>query len=350
MVSKNSVVASAPARVDVLGNATDYTRKGATMALGGEGKDPTQKGSVRAWARATITGGTLNLICTGGGEFTLDPHLIPRDDDLLLPFWHVLHYAEAEGVRLEIVSTIPPRSGLGSSTSSSVAALWALRELYRKDWTRYYIAEVAQAADLRKGQVQGYQDPYTAAFGGTNFLVFLEKTAGISMRGERLILEEPYTVVEDLSFYWEQLGVDIVVAIPEGLDRISGDVNARVAQRYLDGDPITVEQMERKARLALFGKTYLIEGMKESFWQVCDEDTKIMDAWGWISANHWKVIHTARALGAHAKVCGAAGAVAVFYEKGGSKEIVGELKSVAPQVYPVRVAEGVRLEESWPFD
>ncbi|HBQ64294.1 MAG TPA: GHMP kinase, partial [Clostridiales bacterium] len=95
-----------------------------------------------------------------------------------------------EGCRLVMQNDAPPGSGLGSS-SALVVALTAAINSWRNGWMdRRTLAEKAvqiEREDL--GIAGGYQDQYTAAFGGINFMEF--------RKGE--------TIVEPLSLSAEML-------------------------------------------------------------------------------------------------------------------------------------------------
>jgi D-glycero-alpha-D-manno-heptose-7-phosphate kinase len=81
-----------------------------------------------------------------------------------------------DGFDIRIYSELPARSGMGGSSSLSVALIGALNEYYNLDLSKYQIAQKAYDIErIELKQKGGYQDQFAAAFGGFNFIEFTDK-------------------------------------------------------------------------------------------------------------------------------------------------------------------------------
>lgn len=345
MKKVNSAFTCAGARVDVVGGTADMI-EGATLSMAVWDE---ATGSMMVWCRASRTFSPTTISINGREGDN------PNEEAPLGRLLAILGLDDP--VRLEIINTIPPRSGLGGSTSSLVAAAAALNELFGWGYTRYEIAELAQRADLLPKQAQGYQDPYAVAFGGLNLFGFDRKRIGQQIddprTGKRItwIYDEPFATVERLAIPFDRLGSTILIAVPKGLDRFSGEVNAQVIRRFLEHDPKTIAEIKRKGELALWAKTHLVAGAMGPFWGAVEEDLQIMNSWGWVTPRHREILEVASSEGMHAKVCGAAGAVAIFCADGAKLDQFQHNLKDTPlaDVYSAHQAPGVCIELRWPF-
>lgn len=74
---------------------------------------------------------------------------------------------------ISVISDIPDKSGLGSSSSFCVGLLNCLHKLIGKKVSKKKLAEIAYLIENRNlDKTIGKQDQYAAAFGGTNLLIF----------------------------------------------------------------------------------------------------------------------------------------------------------------------------------
>lgn len=99
------------------------------------------------------------------------------------------------GVEISSMADIPAGTGLGSSSSFTVALLHLLHT-YRGEYvSKYKLAEEACEIEIGKlGEPIGKQDQFAAAFGGLNFLEFLP---GGFVRVEPVIMApESYKILE----------------------------------------------------------------------------------------------------------------------------------------------------------
>lgn len=95
------------------------------------------------------------------------------DGDLTLPRAFLHQFGIDGGISLFTASEVPPGTGLGSSSTVSVALGKALSTLCRLNLNNYEIAELASYVEISKlGMPIGRQDQYAAAFGGLNAITF----------------------------------------------------------------------------------------------------------------------------------------------------------------------------------
>ncbi len=95
------------------------------------------------------------------------------DGDLALPKAVAHHFGLRRGVNLFLASEVSPGTGLGSSSSVTVALIKAIGTLCDKPMSREEIAELACGVEIDMLKMPiGKQDQYAAAFGGLNVLNF----------------------------------------------------------------------------------------------------------------------------------------------------------------------------------
>lgn len=85
----------------------------------------------------------------------------------------VNEFSPAEGFELTTYSDLPASSGMGTSSSLTVALIGCLAEFTGRKMGPGEMAELAYRLEREElGQEGGYQDQYAAAFGGLNFMEF----------------------------------------------------------------------------------------------------------------------------------------------------------------------------------
>ncbi len=93
--------------------------------------------------------------------------------DLALPRAFLHEFGIDGGISLFLASEIPPGTGLGSSSTVSVALAKALAALCQCNMSSAELAEMASYVEIEKlGMAIGCQDQYAAAYGGLNVLRF----------------------------------------------------------------------------------------------------------------------------------------------------------------------------------
>jgi D-glycero-alpha-D-manno-heptose-7-phosphate kinase len=95
------------------------------------------------------------------------------EGDLALPRAFLHQFGIDSGIGLFLASEVPPGTGLGSSSTVSVALAKALSALCGLRFTTAQLAEMASYIEIEKlGMPIGHQDQYAAAFGGLNAIHF----------------------------------------------------------------------------------------------------------------------------------------------------------------------------------
>lgn len=85
--------------------------------------------------------------------------------------------AEQDMLKIFIHSDAPPGSGLGSSSTTAVSVVGLLKEFKGIPMTNYELAELAYKIEREDiGIKGGKQDQYVAAFGGFNYIEFINNT------------------------------------------------------------------------------------------------------------------------------------------------------------------------------
>lgn len=98
-------------------------------------------------------------------------------------------YNEGRALPMTITTTIdvPAGSGLGASSALTVALILAFAHAMQLPFGPYEIARLAFDIERRQlAMAGGMQDQYAAAFGGLNFIEFLEKGRGVIVNPLRL--------------------------------------------------------------------------------------------------------------------------------------------------------------------
>ncbi len=93
------------------------------------------------------------------------------DFELIKGILNVLNVKE--GFDINIYSELPAGSGMGGSSSLSVALIGALNKYYQLGLSKHEIAQ--KACDIERIELKqkgGYQDQFAAAYGGFNFIEF----------------------------------------------------------------------------------------------------------------------------------------------------------------------------------
>ena len=330
---KNSVTASAPGRIDLAAGPTDWCGKNTlAMAI-----------NLRAYAKVSLLDDPNKVIISIGDarvEYTT-----PEYDGNLDLFKAVVELTGLKGFEIEMWTDIPRGSGLGGSAPLCVSIVFALNKLFKKNWSRYYMAELAQRAETYKMHtVNGYQDQYSAMFGGINFMDFRGKSC---QRGDysKTVEAEPYTVVENLLEYLPEFHA--LVAIPE-IVRVSSDqTNGSLSDRYLDGEKLIVDSVNQMALQGQKAKKALVDGDISELYKLINADNDFHRIYGFVTEANENIIKIANENGALAcNVCGAGrGAVAIFSpDKIAEDKIYAALKNKVEHIFHVKNDEGARYE------
>ena len=276
------ITASAPGRVNILGNPTD--------ALEGAYAVISAAIDMRAYVRLrregsfTVTQADDDKSRVSIENLAGDYSGVPR---LLCAALRVLkHYFPEEAGRIlkdrpdiSYHTEIPPESGLAGSTALIAAFMEALRSAYQLDRRRlndYIIAELIQRAEEEAGVVCGYADRYVCVMGGLAYMDFRGKLH------HRPLRREPLATYERLDRYVSHIPLLICYL---GIRRSSGDVHRRFRAAYMrewrkarKGEKSRiVEIMKRVGLTAVKGKYALLEQDWETFGRLMNLNHKLVD-------------------------------------------------------------------------
>jgi D-glycero-alpha-D-manno-heptose-7-phosphate kinase len=170
----------------------------------------------------------IRISSVGFDDAAFDRGTAPYDHPLGLMF-AVADYFGAEGVRIDIQSTSPPRSGLGGSSVAAVALIAAfskvLSRMGRGQIPRDKAALLAHAIEQGVAGVPcGRQDQLAAAFGGVNAWTWRADP------GQPPFLRKP--LVEGRSL--DRLNRRLLVAYL-GVTHISREVNTTWMRQFING-------------------------------------------------------------------------------------------------------------------
>lgn len=165
-----------------------------------------------------------------------------------------------QGMDLYVRCDAPPGSGTGSSASIGVALIGLLNHLQARKLSPHEIAQLARQLELQELRIAGgKQDQFAAAFGGINFIEFLDPAVSSSQ------LHIAREVVLELEKH--------LVLCYTGKSRLSGNLIENVMGNYLRGEAKTTRALHRLKAIAHEVKTALMTG-----------DTPAL---GGLLAEHW---------------------------------------------------------------
>jgi galactokinase/mevalonate kinase-like predicted kinase len=283
------LVASAPARANLIGNPSDQYG-GATLAC-----------TVPLRATVRLRPAASGRLVAGGRSVPVagPADLVLRGDGFDLPRAVLAHLGlERPPLAIEIASEIPLQSGLAGSTALVVALLEALLAFGGRAIGRYALAELAREVERTTLGVQcGFVDQYLCVFGGLRYVDF---------RGKALdapAAQAPFATVEPLD--------DVVPELPfllafTGVRHSSDSVHRPIRERWLAGEPEVVRAYARVAEIGLLGKKALVEGDLRALGALMNENHAIQRALGGSGAANEALVGAALAAGAlGAKLAGA---------------------------------------------
>ena len=324
-----TVVASAPGRCGIIGNPTDMYGGSVLSCTIAERSYV----SVRPADRLTLE--------SDQGVVTIRTRddLRQRGDhfDVLRA---VISQQQCLGMKAHFTcwSDVPIGSGLSSSSSLIVAALYALTSYQGRAMNAYLFAETARGIELNDmGVICGYQDFYMPTFGGLNYMEFRDKEFYREVHGE------PYAAVETLT--------PLVPALPfvlahTGVEHSADVVHRPIRERWLEGERRVVQAYEEIGRLAREGKKALLEADWKLLGRLMNENHAIQRDLGGSGAANERLIDAALrhgALGAKLAGAGDGGTIIALHPE---PEVLGSQleKAGASRILFPRPVAGARLE------
>jgi D-glycero-alpha-D-manno-heptose-7-phosphate kinase len=164
-----------------------------------------------------------------------------------------------KGIELTSVADVPANSGLGSSSSFTVALLNALHTYKRKFFTSRDLADQACQLEIeRLGEPIGKQDQYIAAFGGVTAFTF---------NRDGTVEVEPVPVADEVI---DDLANNLCI-IYSGVERAASVVLSEQGQRVKALDQGTVERMHRIKELGHEVYRILVSGKIDAYGELLHE-------------------------------------------------------------------------------
>jgi D-glycero-alpha-D-manno-heptose-7-phosphate kinase len=165
------------------------------------------------------------------------------DGDLSLPRAVLHHFGVEYGLAMFMASEVPPGTGLGSSSSVTVALVKAISTACGLRLSPRGVAELACKIEIGKlGKPIGVQDQYAAAFGGLNWMTF----------GPEGVTVEPLAVATAIRSF-------------TGSAHDSVTILGQQARSTTTGDRVVMEALRGAYRLALEARDCLQTGDLERF-------------------------------------------------------------------------------------
>ena len=165
----------------------------------------------------------------------------------------------SSGIELTSVADLPSNSGLGSSSSFTVALLNALYAYKREFATRERLAREACELEMdRLGEPVGKQDQYIAAYGNVTAL---------RIAGDGSVEVEPVPIQPGVL---QQLSDNLLIMY-SGVERPAKLVLTEQSERVARADPVVLEGMHRIKALGLEVYELLVRGKLDRYGELLDE-------------------------------------------------------------------------------
>ena len=156
-----------------------------------------------------------------------------------------------KGFSLRLRSQAPPGSGLGSSSTLTVALVALLQEHYGLGLSNYETAEIAYQIEREDLGIEGgMQDHYAATFGGFNFIEF----------GDRVIVN-PLRIRPEVV---NELELSLLLCY-SGISRESRQIISDQSSRLARKDPETLAGLQAQKQLAIDMKSALLRARLSEF-------------------------------------------------------------------------------------
>ncbi len=234
------ILSIAPMRITLGGGGTDlqsyYSKYGGFLIAGGINKYCTILANRRFFKTVRLSYSEMeNVDCIRQIK-----HRIFRT---ALEYMHI-----TEGIELHSMSDVPGRSGLGASSTFTVALLQALHTYKRDLINHMQLAEEACHVEIDlNGEPIGKQDQYMAAFGGLTCLTF-DKSGYVHV--------EPLHIRDDAI---DKLETNLLLFFT-GKERDASDILAEQDKKSKIDDPDMVRNLHTVKEIGLQTKKYLENG------------------------------------------------------------------------------------------
>ncbi len=180
------------------------------------------------------------------------------EGDLSLPRAILHHFGITRGVSMFLASEIPPGTGLGSSSTVTVALVKAITTAKGLKTNAQEIAELASYIEIQKmGMPIGKQDQYAAAFGGLNRIDF--ERDGATVTPLRLSIKTLTRLEQHIMLFFT------------GSTRAASNILSQQKQSSEKKDPKVLEALHAVKEMAFTVQTALERGDVEALGEILHE-------------------------------------------------------------------------------
>jgi galactokinase/mevalonate kinase-like predicted kinase len=186
-------------------------------------------------------------------------------------------------IEIGLLTTIPPKSGLGGSTAITIAVLYGLAcyfnlynnfnnlEVNEYPINKDIIAEIAtKVEDEDLDITAGYSDRYIISRGGLGFCSYVGKLH------HKEISNEPLAVYDRIDKTYQIHSLPIIVCF-SGVFHESGDVHRKLRKLYLQKESQIIKNYEKLAELSWKSRFALMKHDWKLLGDYFKENTKIMN-------------------------------------------------------------------------
>jgi len=251
------LIARAPVRVSFFGGGTDlpayYTQYGGAVL----------STTINRYVYVILSVGEAGALQITSSDYRTFYRHQPGepllwDGDLSLPRAVLQHFGVLQGASIFLASETPPGTGLGSSSSVTVALVKAIGTACSYNYSAAEVAEMACEIEIDKlGKPIGVQDQYAAAYGGLNWISF--DTQGVQV--------EPLTLDPATLCRLEQNLLLLFI----GSAHDSAEILARQTQASREREPAVIEALQGVQELARQARRLLERGEVDRFGALLDE-------------------------------------------------------------------------------
>ncbi|MBI5305143.1 MAG: GHMP kinase [Chloroflexi bacterium] len=179
------------------------------------------------------------------------------DGDLSLPRAILHHFGLARGIAMFLASEIPPGTGLGSSSTVTVAIIKAVATARGLMLSKKQIAELACHIEIEKmTEPIGKQDQYAAAFGDLNLIQF--SADGVTVEPLRVASETRRALERNLMLFFT------------GATRAASSILRAQKASSEKQDPRVMDALHAVKAMAFQAKEYLERGDLPRFGALLD--------------------------------------------------------------------------------
>ncbi len=243
------LIARAPVRVSLMGGGTDlpayYKRHGGAVV----------NATIDRYVYVIMNVSERNVLQVTSSDYRTFYRHQPGEPllwngDLSLPRAVLQHFGVTHGVSMFLASEVPPGTGLGSSSSVTVALVKAISTACGHTLTPAQVAEVACQVEIEKlSKPVGVQDQYASAFGGFNWMTF--DAGGVHV--------EPLQIAPETVARLEQN----LLLVFTGSSQDMAQILAAQGKSSREQDPAVVEALQGVHGLAVEARAILARGELE---------------------------------------------------------------------------------------